>query len=117
MRRTWYRVTCASVERYPVTLLALATDLHPQRAVVVLQDVLSAHDELALPLMHQNPVCPSEVSAGPRLFAIDNEAKYSRKQGLRVDFRLVAIVRDRCRTVAAARSSAEVNLDAEFPHT
>jgi len=39
----------APVERDPVTLLALATDLHPQRAVVVLQDVLSAHDQLALP--------------------------------------------------------------------
>jgi hypothetical protein len=33
----------------------------------------------------------SEVAAGPRLFAIDNEAIFSRKQGLRFDFRLVPI--------------------------
>jgi hypothetical protein len=39
----------ALVERDPVTLLALATDLHPQRVVVELQDVLSAHDQLAPP--------------------------------------------------------------------
>ena len=39
----------ALVERDPAILLALATDLHPLRAVAVLQDVLSAHDRLALP--------------------------------------------------------------------
>lgn len=39
----------ALVERDPAILLALATDLRPQRVVVELQDVLSAHDRLAPP--------------------------------------------------------------------
>ena len=35
------------VERDPATLLALATDLYPPRAVVELHDVVSAHSALA----------------------------------------------------------------------
>ena len=42
-------LSLVSVESYRAILLALRMDLHPPQGVAVLQDVLSAHDRLALP--------------------------------------------------------------------
>lgn len=54
-------LSIASVETYPVTPLVLATDPHPQRAVVELQDVVSAHRRPALP-----DKCQARVSFASR---------------------------------------------------